>query len=527
MKDLTPNIAKSYDDVPYESFPFHQSHPAHLFTLATLFGLTPKPIEQSRVLELGCAAGGNIIPIAAHYPKANIIGIDFSKTEIEIGQEHIKTIQLNNIELRHQSIVDFEKEEGLFDYIICHGVYSWVPDDVRESILKICNQNLSKNGIAYISYNTLPGWNMMNNIRDLMLWHTQNIEDPTAKVKQARNILTFITDGLEEDQSPYANFLKQEIKSVEKQSDYYILHEHLSFYNKPFYFNEFVTQASEHSLAYLGDAILSSMYTDNLPKKFSKELHKVKNIVASNQYMDFIRNNRFRCTLLCHENLKIQRGLKTDAITHFHLKLNAKPLEKFNENLIHDDSTVTFQTAGIKISSSKPTVKQALYLLQENRFQLIRYDTLFQQLQKLLNKNEEAIHHILQVEINLFRLALAGLIEISCYPSQYITTISDKPQACPLTQHQAKSQKSITNRNHQNIPLETIERHIIQLLDGHTQISDIQKQILSKIDNGELNILDAQKKPIRHFEPEQKEMIVSQFINKTLQRFCQMAVLIA
>ncbi len=526
MKDLTPNIAKSYDDAPYESFPFHQSHPACLFTLATVFGLTPQPIEKSRILELGCAAGGNIIPIAVHYPKANIIGIDFSKTEIKIGQEHIKAMQLNNIELRHQSILDFEKEEGLFDYIICHGVYSWVPDDIRESILKICNQNLSKNGVAYISYNTLPGWNMMNNIRDLMLWHTQNIEDPKTKVKQARSILKFITDGLEEDKSPYAAFLKQEIRSLEKQGDYYILHEHLSFHNKPFYFHEFMAQAADHSLAYLGDAILSSMYTDNLPKKFSEELHKVKNMIASNQYMDFIRNNRFRCTLLCHDDLQIQRSLKTDAITNFHLKLNAKPLEKFNEDLIQNDSKITFQMAGIKMSSSKPAVKQVLYFLQENRFNLISYDTLFQLLQKSLNKNEKEIHHILQVEVNLFRMALAGLIEISCYPSQYVTTISDKPQACPLARYQAKLQKSITNRNHQNIPLETIERHIILLLDGRTQISDIQKQILSKINNGELNILDAQKKPIRHFEPEQKEIIVSQFINKTLQRFCRMAVLI-
>jgi len=112
LKDLTPNIAKSYDDAPYESFPFHQSHPACLFTLATVFGLTPQPIEKSRILELGCAAGGNIIPIAVHYPKANIIGIDFSKTEIEMGQEHIKAMELHNVELRCQSILDFEKSEG-------------------------------------------------------------------------------------------------------------------------------------------------------------------------------------------------------------------------------------------------------------------------------------------------------------------------------------------------------------------------------------------------------------------------------
>ena len=65
-KDIQLN---PYDETPYQSYPFAQSSPEKLATLGTLFGMQPPKIETARVLELGCAEGGNIIPHAVHYPK--------------------------------------------------------------------------------------------------------------------------------------------------------------------------------------------------------------------------------------------------------------------------------------------------------------------------------------------------------------------------------------------------------------------------------------------------------------------------
>ena len=65
----------SYDEIPYESYPFAQSHPDRLATLATLFGMKPQPIDDCRVLELGCASGGNLIPMAACLPGSKFVGI--------------------------------------------------------------------------------------------------------------------------------------------------------------------------------------------------------------------------------------------------------------------------------------------------------------------------------------------------------------------------------------------------------------------------------------------------------------------
>ncbi|MCD4811464.1 hypothetical protein K8R14_02560, partial [bacterium] len=64
----------SYDEVPYESQSFPQSHPDRLAMLARLFGLSPAPVTQCRVLELGCAGGGNLIPMAFHLPDSEFVG---------------------------------------------------------------------------------------------------------------------------------------------------------------------------------------------------------------------------------------------------------------------------------------------------------------------------------------------------------------------------------------------------------------------------------------------------------------------
>src|SRR5574338_996005 len=95
-------LQAEYNAIPYHSYPFSHTHPTHLFTLATLFGLQPKAVEKARILELGCASGGNIIPLAMHFPNAECVGIDLAEKQIEEGLKHIEALNIRNINLRHQ-----------------------------------------------------------------------------------------------------------------------------------------------------------------------------------------------------------------------------------------------------------------------------------------------------------------------------------------------------------------------------------------------------------------------------------------
>src|SRR5262249_48719711 len=157
-----------YDVVPYHGNAYRESHPDHLATIARLFALAPPAVDTCRVLELGCASGANLIPMAVAVPGASFLGIDLSQRQVDDGRKTIEDLSLKNIELVHGSIEAIGDDHGLFDYIICHGVYSWVPRHVQDHILHVCSHNLAANGVAYVSYNTYPGWFLRGMVRRMM-----------------------------------------------------------------------------------------------------------------------------------------------------------------------------------------------------------------------------------------------------------------------------------------------------------------------------------------------------------------------
>ena len=155
---MNSELSSYYDAVPYESHPFPQTAPEHLEAIAFVFGLDAPAPGGACVLELGCAAGGNLIPFAARHPGASASGVDLSSVQVGQGDVAIGQAGLSNVELRTFNIADIDAAFGKFDYIICHGVYSWVPAAVQQAILRVCSDNLSDKGVAYVSYNVYPGW---------------------------------------------------------------------------------------------------------------------------------------------------------------------------------------------------------------------------------------------------------------------------------------------------------------------------------------------------------------------------------
>src|ERR1041385_6402436 len=99
-------VSSSYDQVPYSVSAFSQTKPDRLATIATLFGMTPRDPNHCRVLELGCARGGNVIPMALASPKSHFVGIDLSARQIDDGKTVVQALKLSNVDLRHLSITD-------------------------------------------------------------------------------------------------------------------------------------------------------------------------------------------------------------------------------------------------------------------------------------------------------------------------------------------------------------------------------------------------------------------------------------
>ena len=110
----------AYDQLPYPSLAYSQTHPDRLATLATVLGMKPAPVDRCRVLELGCASGGNLIPMAYALPESKFVGVDASQVQVAEGQRVIEALALDNAKLQHMDILDVDASLGQFDYIIVH-----------------------------------------------------------------------------------------------------------------------------------------------------------------------------------------------------------------------------------------------------------------------------------------------------------------------------------------------------------------------------------------------------------------------
>ncbi len=489
------NIINStpYDDMPYESYPYPQSSPSHLKTIGTLFGMTPPALETARVLELGCAAGGNLIPFGAMYPKSHCVGVDLSKVQIEQGQEQIKKLGLKNVELKTMSITDVDTSMGKFDYIITHGVFSWVPDFVREKMLEICGSMLTDNGIAYISYNTLPGWNMVRSIREMMMFHSSGFQDDKDKVQQARLLLQFLKDGTEAQKTPYAEFLKAEADLLANQPDHYIRHEHLEDNNHQMYFSEFMTHAMKHKLQYLGDASISSMYLGNLPPKVSEKLAEIKDIVRVEQYMDYFTNRRFRSTMLCKANVQLNRSLNFNDIEKFYVSMRAQP-EKLESEVKLEDSLDTLKfyfnnNKDVNISTSSPFMKAIIYTMSEHSHTMLKIDDILKlAAKKLKNAKPEDLKN--DFMNNAMKLVLSGYMIISADAPKHAAKTTEKPVVFDLVRFQCEHTPNfwITNLKHERLAINIFDKFALRYLDGKNNMDKLKELMLSHVIKGDITI---------------------------------------
>jgi cyclopropane fatty-acyl-phospholipid synthase-like methyltransferase len=139
----------AYDAVRYSNYPYAQTHPDRLATVAILHGLEPPDPFTARVLELGCGAGGNLMAMAAATPGISAVGVDLAATAIAEGIAAITEIGLTNVELRQGDVRDLAGGAlGEFDYIVAHGLYGWIPEEARDALLATIDASLAPDGIS-------------------------------------------------------------------------------------------------------------------------------------------------------------------------------------------------------------------------------------------------------------------------------------------------------------------------------------------------------------------------------------------
>lgn len=479
----------SYDEVPYPNNPFPQSHPDRLATIATLFGMKPQPIDQCRILELGCGGGGNLVPLAEQLPHSEFVGVELSRVQISQAQEWVKRLRFDNVELKHINILDVDAGLGKFDYIICHGVFSWVPTIVQNKILDICAENLAPQGVAYISYNTYPGWSMRGMIRDMMCYHSRRFDDPQVRIDQARGLLDFLAQHTSE-KSAFGMFLKSELEVLRNQDDGYLYHEHLEEVNDPIYFYQFAERAELRGLQYLGESDMSVMYRGHLPAAVKTTLDSVAgNLVQMEQYMDFMRNRMFRQSLLCREGIAIDHVLQPSDLANLYLSSSLVP-EAQSVDLLAPEP-LKFKNATGTVTATDALMKSALVHLTEAWPDRISYSQLLHRSRTYVDRRAVVSAEQLQAENNaigrdLLTFYVSNLIELYSRPASFTTRVDERPLASRFARRQAEGGKLVTNLLHGRHMLSDFERHLLRYLNGSHDHAALVELFTKLIDDGTL-----------------------------------------
>lgn len=489
-----PATLQRYDEVPYPSYPYPDTHPNKLASTAILFGMQPTPVHCCNVLELGCGSGNNLIAMAAALPGSKFVGIDLAANEVKIANDKLRDLNMSNIEIKHVSIMDITPESGTFDYIIAHGVYSWVPEIVREKILGICEHNLSKNGVAFISYNTYPGWHALGMLREMMRYHIRGIEDHQEAVRQARAFMEFLANAAPPN-TAYSIFLKGEVERCKRFPDNYFYHDHLEDMNQPFYFYEFANSIDKYNLKYLRECDLQVTTSRNFSPEVANVLNKLSDdVIHIEQHIDFIINRMFRETLICHKDTEIQRLASPDNIRKLYFASKLVPADKTVP--ISPDIEVKFTAKkGADFSSKGPNSKALWLYLYENSPQPHDLAAITSGVMKILTDNQASLPQLPQ-EDELQNMILAdllwgislGFIQLYTLPVHVCTTVSVTPMVSQLMRYEASRHNWVTNQLHEHIWIDNLNHHLLPLLDGSNDINVFIEKLSNLADQGKIQI---------------------------------------
>lgn len=478
----------SYDDVAYEGHTLSRVHPDSFSVIGRLFGLDAPPADGSRVLELGCGSGANIASVAYTLPGATCVGLDASEKAIERGRKRASAVVLPNLALESRNILGIDHGLGRFDYIICHGVYSWVPREVQDKILEIAARHLTDNGIAYISFNAYPGWHLRRMAREIMLYHAASYSDPARRAEQARAVLDLITRFTTNRDKAYKAALEEESKHIQGVQDWYLVHDNLATINTPLYFHEFMERAETAGLQYLGPAQFIP-WESNLPEELVETLDKLPDRIRREQYLDFLAGRVFRRPLLCRAGLPVHSDPSSSAISSFWVTANARPMSSSPD--LDSDAIETFETpfAG-ELSTSRPLLKKMLMHLSQVWPKPVAFQDLWTELStRLAPASAGSADEVAGLLLKCFQ---AGFVDLHSRAPVFADSPGERPIASALARFEAREEAIVTSLKHTLISVDVLPRLLLRACDGTRDRAALLELVLAEASSGELQLHDAE-----------------------------------
>jgi SAM-dependent methyltransferase/methyltransferase-like protein len=458
----------SYDEIAYPSRPLPQTHPDRLAAVAFLHGLDPAPASRCRVLELGGGDGANLIPLAYAFPLSTFLGIDLAPTPVARGRRCVAELGLTNVELRCGDVMDLPADLGTFDYVIAHGLYSWVPAPVRDRVLALARDHLAPHGVAYVSYNVYPGCHVRQMVRGMMRFHTRAMPEPRRRIDQARACVKFVADG-QVAPGAYGEVLREELRrAVYAEDEALLFHDDLAEVSDPVWFHEFVDHAAAHGLRFLAEAEYHTSDFGHLPDQTRDTLHAMRqaDVVQCEQYLDFLKCRRFRQTLLVRQEAPVTRDPDPARVPALATACGARPE---GEPDLAPGVGVTFREPKKDgaMSVDLPLAKAALLHLGECYPQAVAFPELVAAARARLGREVGGADEEALAEVLLAAFA-AGMAELRTEPPRFAGEAGERPEASAVARWQLRAGgEAVTSLRHERVKVDhPLTRQLVLLMDG-------------------------------------------------------------
>ena len=449
----TPSV---YDTVEYPGFAYGNTHPDQLAVMATLYGLEPAPVADCSVLEIACNEGANLIPMAYGIPGGKFTGFDLAPECIARGQRRIDDLGLKNIRLFAADLLEIGAELGEFDYIIAHGLYAWVPELVRDRLLAFCGEHLGAHGVAFISYNALPGSYQRKMIREMMLAGTQGIDDPDAKVRAGVEFLGAVAAARPE-KDIFRALLEEQHKRLSDKRPHVLFHDDFSAAYHPVYFSQFVEHAAKHGLQYLSEAVLPPPNDPCFKPEYQQTIQAASSdLLNQEQLLDFARMRMYRETLLCRAHHKLKRQFPPQSFDR--LRFASTALSEPAEN----ESSRFYKLQG---ETKLHCIQPATIAVMEKLIAAWPHTLPYAEIAPVLAGY--GLTEPDKMAMLLLQMAIAHMIELHTWEPPLAATISERPRAMAASRLDARTHDYTPTLWHTQVDLtDPVGRYCLQLLDG-------------------------------------------------------------
>ena len=478
---MTDSPSDPYDQLPYERCGIPTTSPERLATLASFSGFAIPDLKRAKVLEIGSGDGGNLIPLAFHHPEWEFVGIDPSVSAIEKAQHGRAELKLDNLQFDQQDVRNYEVSQR-YDFVICHGVFSWVDAEVQTAILRVAATALSPNGLFYLSYNTEPGWRIRGLVRDRLRRGSSkaSITSQTRAASASLDALKLLMGDAEGP--PYLAMLRHEIQFAAERPSFHLAHEYLAEHNQAFWFGDVLDAAKQHALHYVGDAqrYRPEGWIPHEQRALAKE--QFATLEEQEECLDLVRYRQMRASVFARSQAV------NDAMDHEALlkqSIVVTPLQLAASRVdLHDDSPLLFACPMTKTEVMPETAleKAALLVLGPTYPRGMSFDELLKQATRLL-EHEGIARTVAEAEVNDLLQGFAQLQSralLEARPSQPewgISMASELPVAHELARYEARERPHLTSAAHDLFPVDDVDRLLIAQLDGTAQLEDLRMSL--------------------------------------------------